>query len=103
MAGEDWASVFPWRAAQSAHGLLFEVQRSRRRSGKQSRSCSTYEERIAAHYSRLGAPPGSAEYWPCIQEAEELQQRNAEMWGGVAATGASMLAPPPNVYVMPRY
>jgi hypothetical protein len=56
--------------------------------------CTSYEERVANTCSRLGAPPGSANYWDCVhmQMANDNQQR--AMWGGLAAVGAGIAAQP---------
>lgn len=64
--------------------------------------CSTYEQRVAGHCARLGAGPGTSQYWPCVERTELLDQRNREMWSTTAVAGAGMLTPAPSYYVVPR-
>lgn len=66
--------------------------------------CSSYADRVAAHCARLGAAPGTSEYWGCVQQTQAIDAQDRAMWGGVAAAGAGMLAQPQpmNVYVYGR-
>ncbi len=57
--------------------------------------CSTYEERVANTCSRLGAPPGSSEYWPCVHHEMEIDQRDRAAGAGMMMTGAALLYRPP--------
>jgi hypothetical protein len=66
-------------------------------------ACTTPEQQTMAACERLGAPPGSDEYWPCVQQQGELRQRRAEMFSGMAVSGAAMLQPPPSIYVYRGY
>jgi hypothetical protein len=54
-------------------------------------ACSSYADRVAATCERLGAPRGTPHYWDCVQQQQEIDQRDRAMWGGVTATGAGML------------
>lgn len=56
--------------------------------------CSSYADRGAATCSRLGAPPGSPNYWPCVQQQQAIDAQDRAMWGGVAASGAAVMSRP---------
>jgi hypothetical protein len=57
-------------------------------------ACTPYEQRMANACTRMGAPPGSPDYWPCIHHVMDLDQQNRAMWAGVSAVGASSLSTP---------
>ena len=64
--------------------------------------CSSYADRVAAYCTQLGAPPGSAHYWDCVSQTQEIDQRDRAMYGGVAAAGVYSLSPPQPVYLIGR-
>ena len=57
-------------------------------------ACAPYADRVAATCARLGAPRGSPDYWPCVQQQIATDQADRAMWAGVAQTGLSIAAQP---------
>lgn len=68
-------------------------------------ACTPYAQRVAQNCERLGAQAGTPEYWNCVQTTEILDEKNREMWSGIAVAGFRMMQPQPayNVYVQPGY
>ena len=65
--------------------------------------CTSLEDRIVASCERLGAQPGTPEFWQCEQQQVAVHQQRAAMFSHMAIQGAWMLQPPPtvNVRVLP--
>lgn len=64
--------------------------------------CTSYAERVAGTCQRLGAPRGTPQYWDCVHQQVEIDQRDRAMWSGTTAVGASLIQGPPSVYVYGR-
>ena len=60
--------------------------------------CSSYGERVANACASMGVQQGTPNYWSCVQQQVDVDQRNREMWSGTTAVGARMLYRPAPIY-----
>jgi len=56
--------------------------------------CSSDIDRVSAACARLGAPPGTSDYWACAQSQEAVDQHDRDRWAGLTALGVGIMAQP---------